>query len=130
MSLATGEDAVLDDVWSYQQYNRFKNHWVGASAPANAVAGMIWSDSDDDKLYHYTGAAWQEIAQIISGVLSVGTAAIAGSIKVYDGSDHYFSIAAQAQAGNTAYTWPAAFPASSKFLQCTDAGVLSWETPA
>ena len=61
MSISTGDDAVLDDVFSYQIYNKIKNAWRGASAPADIQAGMIFSDSDDDRIYHYTGAALEEI---------------------------------------------------------------------
>ena len=57
MSLLTGDDAILDSVFSYQIANKFKNHWRGASPPANPQAGMIFSDSDDNKVYHWTGAA-------------------------------------------------------------------------
>ena len=61
MSISTGDDGVLDDVFSYQIYNKIKNHWRGSTAPANPQAGMIFSDSDDDKLYYWNGAAWVEI---------------------------------------------------------------------
>ena len=62
MSLLTGDDAILDDVFSYQIANKFKNHWRGATPPADPQAGMIFSDSDDNKVYHWTGAAWVELA--------------------------------------------------------------------
>jgi len=61
MSISTGDDGILDDVFSYQIYNKIKNHWRGAAAPAEIQAGMIFSDSDDNRVYHYTGAALQEI---------------------------------------------------------------------
>jgi hypothetical protein len=60
MSLATGTDAILDDIFSYAQYNRIKNHFRGASAPAAAQPGSIFSDSDDDRLYHAGAASAQE----------------------------------------------------------------------
>ena len=63
MAITTGSDGVLDDVFSYQVYNKIKNHWRAAAAPANVQVGMIWSDSDDNKLYHYTGSSVEIIQQ-------------------------------------------------------------------
>lgn len=63
MTILTGSDGILDDLFSYQVYNKIKNHWRAAVAPADIQAGMIWSDSDDDKLYHH-GAADEEILQL------------------------------------------------------------------
>ena len=61
MTIPNGSDAVVDSLFSYQQYNRIKNHWYSATAPTAPVAGMIWVDSDDGKVYVYYGAAWVEI---------------------------------------------------------------------
>jgi len=65
MSISTGDDAILDDVFSYQIYNKIKNAWRGATPPANPQAGMIFSDSDDNTLWHWTGAVWVEIATAV-----------------------------------------------------------------
>ena len=59
--ISTGADAVVDEVFSYQKVNKLKNHYYGAAAPANPVAGLIWVDSDDGKVYVYYGAAWVEV---------------------------------------------------------------------
>ena len=40
-SITDGDDAVLDDVFSYQVYNKLKNHWSGATAPSGVVESMI-----------------------------------------------------------------------------------------
>jgi len=63
MALIDGDQAVLDDPFPYTIYNEIKNHWRDADAPGNIQPGMIWSDSDDDKLYHH-GAADEEILQL------------------------------------------------------------------
>lgn len=63
MSISTGDDAVLDDIFSYQVYNLIKNHWRAAGAPANIQSGMIWNDSDDERLYLKTAAGTNQIAQ-------------------------------------------------------------------
>jgi len=50
-SISTGEDAVLDDIFSYQVYNKNKNNWYAAAAPADIQDGMIWVDSDNGVVY-------------------------------------------------------------------------------
>jgi len=50
-SLATGDDAVLDDLWPYTIVNSFKNNWYAASLPANMQNGMIGIDSDNGVAY-------------------------------------------------------------------------------
>lgn len=62
-SIATGDDAVLDDIFSFAIYNYNKNHWRGAAAPADKQPGMIRSDSDDERLFHRQAAAWKDIFQ-------------------------------------------------------------------
>jgi len=63
-TLTNGTDAVLDEIWSYQIVNKFKNHWYSATGPSDPQAGMIWMDSDDGLLYKRYGAAWVEIGAI------------------------------------------------------------------
>jgi len=63
MTILTGEDADHLVEFPHTIYNKIKNHWRGAVAPANIQPGMIWSDSDDDKLYHH-GVADDEILQL------------------------------------------------------------------
>jgi len=57
--LKKGADMVADQCLSYQQYNRIKNHWRQADPRTNldeAIAGIIMSDSDSNRLYHVTAA--------------------------------------------------------------------------
>jgi len=68
---------VLDDLFSYQVYNKIKDHWRAATAPADIQAGMIYSDSDDNKVYHY-GAAAKELVQ--DGITQNFTVPDAGTI--------------------------------------------------
>jgi len=72
MALIDGDDFVDGNKLSFQQKNRMKNNWRDASAPSNPSPGMLFSDSDDDKLYHRGAAAWYEIFQ--SGGPSAQTA--------------------------------------------------------
>ena len=67
MTIIQGTDGILDDLFSYQVYNKLKNHWRLDVVPTDIQPGMIWSDSDDDKLYHHGnvgGAADDEILQL------------------------------------------------------------------
>ena len=67
MTIIQGTDGILDDLFSYQVYNKLKNHWRLDVEPTDRQPGMIWSDSDDDRLYHrgdIGGAAWEEILQV------------------------------------------------------------------
>lgn len=58
-TLSNGTDAVVDEVFSYQIANKFKNHWSAATAMSDPQAGMIRHDTDDDTWQGYTtGAAW------------------------------------------------------------------------
>lgn len=57
MALSDGDNAILGSRFAYQLYNRLKNHWRTSAAPANAQPGMIFSDDDDDKLYHIIGGS-------------------------------------------------------------------------
>jgi len=50
-TLPNGTDAVIDEVFSYQVANKFKNHWYAASKPTDIQDGMIWIDSDNGVPY-------------------------------------------------------------------------------
>ncbi|OGD09397.1 MAG: hypothetical protein A2Y86_05280 [Candidatus Aminicenantes bacterium RBG_13_62_12] len=66
MSILTGEDLVLGTVVPYQWLNDIKNQWRASGAPADIVPGMLFSDADDDKLYHCvagSGGVMEEILQ-------------------------------------------------------------------
>ena len=63
-TILTGDDGILDDLFSYQVYNHLKNHWRGAAAPADIQDGMIWSETVTHKLYHEAGGADEEILQL------------------------------------------------------------------
>lgn len=68
MGLEDGDDAVLDNYYPFQQYNRIKNHWRQSDPIANISNpqdGMIVSDEDDDKLYHKVSdsVAYDEVLQ-------------------------------------------------------------------
>jgi hypothetical protein len=63
MALSNGDEAVSGDRFAFQQYNRLKDNWRGPTLPTNAQPGMIFSDSDDDKLWHVLGSGEDEILQ-------------------------------------------------------------------
>jgi hypothetical protein len=66
MALIDGDNFVNGSLFSYQEGNRLKNHWRGSSAPSNIQPGMLFSDSDNDKLFHAgagTGSPLDEVLQ-------------------------------------------------------------------
>lgn len=63
MPLNTGANAVSGDRLDYDVYNKGKNHWRAAGAPAGVVAGMISSRTGTDKIFHEGTAAGEEILQ-------------------------------------------------------------------
>jgi len=63
MAYSDGDDFVSGAILSYQQGNRIKNNWRAAAAVTNPSAGMLFSDSDDDYLYHRAAAAWNLVYQ-------------------------------------------------------------------
>lgn len=63
MAFIDGDDFVSGSILSFQQANRMKNHFRLATAPGSPVGGLLFSDSDDDKLHHY-GSAWEEVLQL------------------------------------------------------------------
>lgn len=60
-TLATGANAVVDEILSYQKVNLLKNHFYAAAGPADATAGVIWMDSDDGVVYKRYAAAWDVV---------------------------------------------------------------------
>lgn len=73
MSITTGSNGAIDDVYSFQIYNLNKNSWRAAAAPANPVSGMIWQDSGDDIARIYDGAAWIPIGRIVQVQIDINT---------------------------------------------------------
>ena len=63
----TAGDAISGDRLSFQEANELKNHYYGTDPPADAVAGVIWIDSDDDRVYRYDGANWVVIGPSLDG---------------------------------------------------------------
>lgn len=65
MALINGDDVINGDLGSFEEWNRMKNHWRGTAAPSNIQPGMIFSDADNDKLYHRgdASAGLEEILQ-------------------------------------------------------------------
>lgn len=64
MAYSDGDDFISGAILSFQQANRMKNHFAQASEPSNLSAGMLHSDTDDEKLYHMGSAAVEEILQL------------------------------------------------------------------
>lgn len=61
MALSDGDAAVLDDIFSYQIYNKLKDHFSGASAISAPQQGMIQHLTGDDRISIYDGALWRII---------------------------------------------------------------------
>ena len=53
MALIDGDDFVSGNIGSFQELTRLKNHWRASAAPSNPSPGMLFSDEDDEKLYHF-----------------------------------------------------------------------------
>ncbi len=63
----TGADCIRGELIGLGKINVLKNHYYGTDAPVDAVAGMLWVDSDDDRVYRYDGAAWVVLGPDIVG---------------------------------------------------------------
>jgi|WetSurSiteA1Bulk_404760.scaffolds.fasta_scaffold00434_16 hypothetical protein len=65
MAYSDGDDFIDGAILSFQQANRLKNHFRGATAPSNAQEGMIFSGASNDKVWHRIGSSleWDEILQ-------------------------------------------------------------------
>jgi len=59
----TGADYVTDNVFTFQDANEDKNHNRGATEPAAIQPGMLFSDSDDEALYHRQASASVRVLQ-------------------------------------------------------------------
>jgi len=68
MGLGDGDAFVSGSILSFQQANRIVQNWRGATAPSNPQAGSLFSDSDDEKLYHRQASAWKEIVQVDTSI--------------------------------------------------------------
>ena len=89
-TILTGDDGILDDLFSYQVYNHIKNHWRGAAAPADIQDGMIWSETVTHKLYHEAGGADEEILQLTR---SFDVSPQFATVRLMDtGADHYLDL--------------------------------------
>ena len=73
--LIDGIDFVSGDIFSYQQANRMKNAWYGATAPSNPVNGMIWV-KNDGSVHLYFGGAWQLLHGTLTETLLASVASI------------------------------------------------------
>lgn len=52
MGLADGDLYVSGSILSFQQMKRVYQNFRAATVPSNLQAGALWSDSDDDRLWH------------------------------------------------------------------------------
>lgn len=60
---ATGADFADGDKLGYQDVNEIKNNYRGSAEPASIQPGMLFSDSDDEALYHAQAALRKRIVQ-------------------------------------------------------------------
>ena len=60
---ASGANFTDGDKLGYQDLNEVKNNYRGATEPASIQPGMLFSDSDDEKLYHRQAAASKRLMQ-------------------------------------------------------------------
>ena len=67
MGLIDGDAFVSGDILSFQQIERIKDNFIQSDPQTNLTGvqdGMESVDSDDDKIYLYSGSAWEEILQL------------------------------------------------------------------
>ena len=94
-NLDDGSDAVTGDRLDYDVFNKLKNNWRAAAAPADPQPGMIRSDSDADKLFHEGAAGEEEILQAVrSADVSPKFSGLSLKIVSIDDTDSPYSILA------------------------------------
>jgi len=83
--LIEGFDSEGYEDWCEDVYNFIKNH-ARMSDPCTNLSGiqpgMIVSDSDDDKLYHYTGASGEPCEEILQATLSYDLTPLFASVDL------------------------------------------------
>lgn len=64
MAIIDGDDAVSGDCFGFREVNAIKNHFRGSGFPS-WEPGLIFSDEDDDKLWHAieTSGTFDEVLQ-------------------------------------------------------------------
>ncbi len=76
----TGGDLISGDKFGDDEGNAVKNHFYGAVFPTNAVAGVLFVYSVDDRAYRYDGSNWVVLGPDIVGTwtpaISFGLAAV------------------------------------------------------
>lgn len=93
MGLADGDLYVSGSILSYQQMKRIYQNFRGASVPSNLQPGGLWSDSDNDKIYHRGASAVEEILQLTR---SADASPQFATIRFMDsGADHYLDISCE-----------------------------------
>ena len=90
MAYIDGDDFIDGAILSFQQANRMKDNFRLATPPANIQPGMLFSDSDDDKLYHEGAAGGNEILQ--SGVILGSNIQLGDDVQIIFGDDSDASI--------------------------------------
>ena len=63
MAFIDGDPAVSGSIFSFQQMNRMLRNFRLATPPGSPEDGSLYSDSDDDILYHKATAAFEQIVQ-------------------------------------------------------------------
>jgi hypothetical protein len=91
MALIDGDDFVDGSLLSYQEGNRLKNNWRDSTAPSNPQPGMLFSDEDDDKLWHYGVASGTDPDEVLQETRSFDAEPIFDALQLtivaYDVSD-------------------------------------------
>lgn len=110
-----------------------------ASRSPTASAYEIYFEGASDLKFNINGAekttARLEDAQTFSGAktftggIYAGDASNAASVRLYDGSSNYWTIAVPAMSGNYTLTLPADDGTTGQYLKTDGSGALSWDTP-
>lgn len=129
-TLLTAADAVVDEILSYQKVNKLKNHYYGAAGPVDAVAGVIWVDSDDGKVYRFYGAAWIEISADFTLSVKVDnynvlTTDIGSHFYMNNAASKTFSLPSVAAANVGLHYWLGSRGAGPVVIDAADADVIN-----
>jgi len=128
VALSPYSAAVLADA-AYVTTGKTFGVWARNVSTSDSAAAVL---ADNQAASGLTYGLWGRAASATgAGVFGSNTGGgyagyFNGKLAISNGTN-YASFDASALTGNTEYTLPAALPGSDKILQCTSAGVLSWE---
>lgn len=119
------ETPVFDSLWSsYEEAVANSNvGWLRGYSLTPAMSAVIGGgETLADGMFTF---------DVPNKILGLGNATTLGcELRIFEsGGGGYFGLVAAAASANKTYTWPNTWPASTKGLQFSNAGIGSWFTP-